>query len=124
MRFRQLSQNVFDTKPFFEAFHTGVNADVRGIRVLRTDHLFAGGVNDPLCYEIRNVEVGEKERRHTQHLYSEQHEKNWSVICALLQKSKSVKLADPVGGGEGVRRRWRCRFGCRSTSRTWRRGTT
>ena len=63
MRFRQLSQNVFDTKPFLEAFHSGVNVGVRSIRVLRTDHLFAGGVNDPLCYEIRNVEVGGRGRR-------------------------------------------------------------
>ena len=34
----------------------GLWSDPR-VRVLQTDHLVADGANDPLCFEIRNLEV-------------------------------------------------------------------
>ena len=55
MRFRQLAQHVFDTRPFAEQSAEGVGVMLR--RVLQTDHLVADGANDPLCFEIRNLEV-------------------------------------------------------------------
>ena len=54
MRFRQLAQHVFDTRPFAEQSAEGVGVMLRRVRVLQTDHLVADGANDPLCFEIRN----------------------------------------------------------------------
>ena len=57
MRFRQLAQHVFYTRPFAEQSAEGVGVMLRRVRVLQTDHLVADGANDPLCFEIRNLEV-------------------------------------------------------------------
>ena len=43
MRFRQLAQHVFDTRPFAEQSAEGVGVMLRRVRVLQTDHLVADG---------------------------------------------------------------------------------
>lgn len=58
VRFRQLAQHVFDTMPFYEQLSEGVGAMLRSVRVMLTDHMAANGANDPVCFEIRNLQVG------------------------------------------------------------------
>ncbi|KAK8832477.1 hypothetical protein WA577_002950, partial [Blastocystis sp. JDR] len=54
---------------------------LRRVRVLQTDHLVADGANDPLCFEIRNLEQQ----------YSARHEENWVHVSALLQAVEEEK---------------------------------
>ena len=56
---------------------------VHAIRITPTSHAIAGGANDPMCFEIRNLQVGIRS-------IIDMTEIIWYFACQELGESRSI----------------------------------
>ncbi len=57
IEFSQQSHGRFHTQPFVDPAMFPLFVGIHTIRVTPTNHAIAGGANDPMCFEIRNLQV-------------------------------------------------------------------
>lgn len=57
IEFTQQMHRSFLTKPYIDPALLPINVGVYSIRITPTVYCIAGGANDPLCFEIRNLQV-------------------------------------------------------------------